>query len=165
MDSIAWDVGWMEFLSEGEPEPPTDPNISITRGDPDVVSNFPGKYELFEIESADDYDIYIYTANAVGTTINGTIAVTGTAVADTHYNALSTSWSIPSGQRKVAIPFSAINDGVYTGPLTIIVTLQPGSGYIVAGSTLSITRVDAQFNPTAQAGPNRPGQFRVLPPL
>ena len=121
-------------------------------------------------ESGDPGQFTITRTGGVAGPLNVTLTVSGTAVGDTDYAAISTTQTIPDGQASLAVNVSSIQDSDNEGGETVMLTLAGGSGYAV-GSPSAATVVIADDDrstvslvandPDASEAPGNPGQFTV----
>lgn len=95
----------------------------------------------------------VFTVTRSGSTVNAltvAIAVSGTAVSGTDYAAIAGSVVIPAGQGSATVTVTPIDDSAVESAETVVLTLQPGAGYVV-GSPASAT-VTIADNDVAPAG-------------
>lgn len=114
----------------------------------------------------------------ISRTIGGTygdllvnLAISGTAVAGANYVGLPSSVVIPNGQTYVDLPVIGIEDHIADGDLSIIATVEPGTGYVVGSpSSDTVTLVDddiytvtiATVNPVLnKSNLSQTGSFRI----
>jgi hypothetical protein len=77
--------------------------------------------------------------------------VCGTAINGVDYQLLSGSLTIPGGQASVTIVVTPIDDKLFEGDETVVVTLATGGGYIIGSpnsATVTIADNDLQAIPT-----------------
>ena len=142
VDSGVWDIGWHEYSTTAQ-KPPT--YLSV------------GAAQVFEGSST---YIRITRSGTTSGALSGTIAYSGTAVDGVNYTAPSTSWTIDNGQSYEDLTLATLQDGERTGNLTVIATLQSGSGYTVAGGPVTVTIVDTTVNTQVETKPKLPGTAR-----
>jgi hypothetical protein len=144
IDDGAADIGWHEFENTVQSQTP-----------PTFVAAL--NSQLFETGEA--VYVRIQRSGTSAGVVSGTLSLSGTATAGANYIAPSASWSIAAGNGYVDVAIVPINDNVRTGDLTIIVTLNPGAGYTVAGGPAQITFRDSAQNLSIPRGPARRGSF------
>jgi hypothetical protein len=108
----------VRFLSTSATTPP--PMVHGLAGDPsaDETDGSPGVFRF--VRDTDTLDSAMTVLYSTG----------GTAVAGSHYQALSGQAVIPAGKRAVDVAIVPIGDSIAQGPRTVSLTLQPnGSAY------------------------------------
>ncbi|MDR7485714.1 MAG: Ig-like domain-containing protein, partial [Armatimonadota bacterium] len=86
------------------------------------------------------------TADPTALTVNYTVG--GTATAGSDYAALTGSVTIPANATSAMITVTPVDDAVYEGSQTVVVTLAAGSGYIVGSpSSATVTILDNDAPP------------------
>ena len=153
MEFDAWDIGAYEYV---EPEdPPTTPPVSLsTPNGTTLMEQGPGTQTITLTRSG---------STTGDLAVNLTIG--GTALPAQHFVALSDVWTLAAGDSSTNITVTAIEDGIYSGGLTITFTIDPAAGYTVAGSAVTLNRIDAQVNPALTTGRDPSGQGRGGRPL
>jgi hypothetical protein len=93
----------------------------------------------------------------------GTWTWGGTATEGAHYtfSGSTTTWEIAAGESFAEYTIESIQDGTYTGPLTITVQVDAGSYDITGTNPLTCYRIDMELPPGTQRDPLWPGQFIV----
>ncbi|HSR59900.1 MAG TPA: Calx-beta domain-containing protein, partial [Robiginitalea sp.] len=116
------------------------------------------------------FTVSLSGTNNTGSAITVDYTVTGSADAGSDYNTLSGSVSIANGAQTATITVTPINDSAFEGPETVIVTLDPGTGYTVgspASATVNISSEDGAVatitatDASASESPLGTGQFTV----
>jgi uncharacterized protein YjdB len=100
-------------------------------------------------------NVGVYTISTSGTTSNLTIGYTisGTASTSDYSSspALSGSVTLTSAAPSATITITPTEDTVFEGSETLIVTLQPGTGYSLGGSTAATINIADNDNPPCTA--------------
>jgi hypothetical protein len=90
------------------------------------------------------------------------LTIGGSANAGSHYEALADVWTLADGMASTNITVTAIEDSTYTGDLTITFTIDADASYTVAGSMVTLNRIDGDQNSALTTGRDSSGQSRSI---
>jgi hypothetical protein len=114
-------------------------NLSLTEPTPSTVTLLTSDANAAETASGQATNPGEFTITRTGGDINTALAIAytliGTATNGSDYSLLNNSILIPVGQTSVTIPINIIDDSLFEGNETVVITLVAGSGYTLGSTT------------------------------
>jgi hypothetical protein len=146
-ETIVLTLNQGSYYSVGSPDSLT---ISLYDDDPPPTATISASDSTANETGSDTgtFTVTLSRTSSSSTIVNYTIG--GTATNETDYNSIGTSLTIPAGSTTGTVTITPIDDNIYEGSETVILTLASGTGYIVGSpSSATVTIADNDSAPVA----------------